>query len=253
MDNSELHPSSKSLSQYYVALLLQLFIISFRDCHCRKFVIASSNMLAMMITGLAFLIVLSTLPTFSTSFALKTSHSRVLERKTSLFSTTNKLTTTAAEADLAYEYWMDDMKGIPETAPAYLSREQLTGKFDNLVKTVNSVEGALAMLKNDASVLKFQEERISESYAAWCRRLEGDDAKALELCIRAPMILALKAKVVGTSLSLVFIVTINVIVITVTIIITAADIEDDETKAFELYIRAFMILSLKEKLLYLPD
>ena len=85
---------------------------------------------------------------------------------------------------------------IPPTAPAYLTEDACQKKFINLVTAVNSVDGALEMLKSDSGVLRFKEETVSGSYAAWVRKFDGDDAKTLELCIRAPMILALKAKVI---------------------------------------------------------
>jgi hypothetical protein len=84
---------------------------------------------------------------------------------------------------------------MPVTAPSYLTRESCNIKFQNLVKAVNSVEGALAIMNNDASVLRFREETIAQSYEAWVRKLDGDSSKALDLVIRAPMILAIKAKV----------------------------------------------------------
>ena len=103
---------------------------------------------------------------------------------------------TPAEFDLAYQYWMDQHDGIPPSAVAYLTKEACQLKVQNLVTALDSVSGALEMLKNDPGVLRFKEETVAGSYAAWVRKFEGDDAKALELCIRAPMILALKAKVV---------------------------------------------------------
>eukprot|EP00596_Hydrurales_sp_CCMP1899_P002905 CAMPEP_0119035318 /NCGR_PEP_ID=MMETSP1177-20130426/2247_1 /TAXON_ID=2985 /ORGANISM="Ochromonas sp, Strain CCMP1899" /LENGTH=84 /DNA_ID=CAMNT_0006993371 /DNA_START=367 /DNA_END=621 /DNA_ORIENTATION=+ len=51
-------------------------------------------------------------------------------------------------------------------------------------------------MNNDASVLRFREETIAQSYEAWVRKLDGDSSKALDLVIRAPMILAIKAKAV---------------------------------------------------------
>jgi hypothetical protein len=68
------------------------------------------------------------------------------------------------------------------------------------VKAVNSVEGALAIMNNDASVLRFREETIAQSYEAWVRKFDGDSSKALDLVIRAPMILAIKAKVESIKL-----------------------------------------------------
>lgn len=106
---------------------------------------------------------------------------------------------TIADNDLAYEYWMDLNDVIPSTAPAFLTKDACIRKFQNLVVATGTTNGALAMLKNDPGVLRFKEETVTESYAAWVRKFDGDKEKTLELCIRAPMILALKAKVVDST------------------------------------------------------
>lgn len=113
-----------------------------------------------------------------------------------LFATSpNVLSPSVDDSEKAYQFWMILNDRMPETAPSYLNRISCDIKFKNLVKAVNSVEGALAIMNNDASVLRFREETIVQSYEAWVRKLDGDSSKALELVIRAPMILAIKAKV----------------------------------------------------------
>jgi hypothetical protein len=137
-----------------------------------------------------------------TVFALATSFRIPIARPykyTELFSTRGALSPSATENDLAYEYWMDMNDMIPPTAPAFLTKEGCIKKFQNLVEATGNINGALAMLKNDPGVLRFREETVVESYAAWKRKFDGDESKTLELCIRAPMILALKAKVVDAT------------------------------------------------------
>jgi len=106
------------------------------------------------------------------------------------------LSISVDDSEKAYQYWLSLNSRMPVTAPSYLTRESCNIKFQNLVKAVNSVEGALAIMNNDASVLRFREETIAQSYEAWVRKLDGDSSKALDLVIRAPMILAIKAKAV---------------------------------------------------------
>ena len=118
---------------------------------------------------------------------------------TALHSSTKSMQPSAAEFNFAYECWMDQNDGVPVTAPAYLTKEACDGKFQNLVNAVNSIDGALEMMKNDPGVLRFREETVVGSYAAWVRKFDGDETKAMELCIRAPMILALKEKVVDAT------------------------------------------------------
>lgn len=132
----------------------------------------------------------------ATSFRIPISRSY---KHTELFSSRRALSPSATENDLAYEYWMDMNDMIPPTAPAFLTKEGCINKFQNLVVATGNIDGALAMLKNDPGVLRFREETIVESYAAWKRKFDGDETKTLELCIRAPMILALKAKVVDAT------------------------------------------------------
>ena len=55
---------------------------------------------------------------------------------------------------------MDQNDGVPVTAPAYLTKEACDGKFQNLVNAVNSIDGALEMMKNDPGVLRFREETV---------------------------------------------------------------------------------------------
>ena len=129
---------------------------------------------------------------------------RVADFRSSLSSTALHLSSksmqpSAAQYNFAYDCWMDQNDGVPVTAPAYLTKEACDGKFQNLVNAVNSIDGALEMLKNDPGVLRFREETVVGSYAAWVRKFDGDESKALELCIRAPMILALKEKVVDAT------------------------------------------------------
>jgi hypothetical protein len=125
--------------------------------------------------------------------------SRIRYSKAKMSAVTKSSSPSTADNDLAYEYWMDLNDVIPSTAPAFLTKDACIRKFQNLVVATGSVDGALDMLKNDPGVLRFKEETVSESYAAWVRKFDGDKEKTLELCIRAPMILALKAKVVDAT------------------------------------------------------
>ena len=128
--------------------------------------------------------------------AFRPRNSRRSQIFTALDASARAIAPTPAEFDLAYQYWMDQHAGIPTTAQAYLTKEACQVKVQNLVTALNNVNGALEMLKNDPGVLRFKDETVSGSYAAWVRKFDGDETKALELCIRAPMILALKSKVV---------------------------------------------------------
>lgn len=132
-------------------------------------------------------------------YSFKVASLRSSSSTTALYATTKSMKPTADEFDLAYQCWMELNDGIPATAPAYLTKEACNGKFQNLVNAVYSVDGALEMLKSDPGVLRFREETVVGSYAAWVRKFDGDETKAMELCIRAPMILALKEKVVDAT------------------------------------------------------
>lgn len=114
-------------------------------------------------------------------------------------STTDRPLPTVLECDLAYDSWMKLYDTIPMTAPNYLTKEACIKKFCNLAKASGDTVGALAMVANDPGVLRFREETVSESYSAWLRKFDGDEQKTLELCVRAPMILALKSKVVDEA------------------------------------------------------
>ena len=114
-------------------------------------------------------------------------------------STTDRPLPTVVECDLAYDSWMKLYDTIPMTAPNYLTKEACIKKFRNLAKASGDSAGALAMVANDPGVLRFKEETVSESYSAWLRKFDGDKQKTLELCVRAPMILALKSKVVDEA------------------------------------------------------
>jgi hypothetical protein len=151
------------------------------------------------ITFFALVALLQSFTLFDVSSALMTSNVRRSWGLTVLRSSSGSETPTTSQYDLAYEYWMDLNDVVPPTAAAYLTRDACQAKFQNLVNAVKNVDGALAMVKNDPGVLRFKEETVSGSYAAWVRKFEGDGAKAMELCIRAPMILALKEKVVDAT------------------------------------------------------
>lgn len=106
-----------------------------------------------------------------------------------------KVQVPTQQLEAAYKCWKDSNKKMKPTAPNYLSKELCDRKFAALVNAVGSADDALAMVKADPMVLAFREQRVAESYAAWCEKLGGAD-KALPLCIRNPPILSLSARAV---------------------------------------------------------
>ncbi|KAJ1383806.1 hypothetical protein B484DRAFT_460156 [Ochromonadaceae sp. CCMP2298] len=122
--------------------------------------------------------------------------------QTSLFlwgkkvSPTKKVVGPSAEQHAtAFKYWVDLNGSMKETAPNFLTTEKCRSKFGSLAATVGTIEGALLITQADPGILNFSEERVAESYAAWCAKLESPE-KVLELCIRNPPVLSLRARAV---------------------------------------------------------
>ena len=98
------------------------------------------------------------------------------------------------QKDIAWSYWQSQNGFMKETAPNYLDRAACDRKFLSLVKAVDDVSTALEVIKTDSFVLSYREEKVAESYAAWCEKINKDEARALIL--RQPPVLSLSKRAV---------------------------------------------------------
>ena len=95
--------------------------------------------------------------------------------------------------DNAYEIWSNANDFLPESAPSYLSQNDVNIKFSEISNILKSPEQAIILINNDPTVFSFSIDRIKESYEAWCEKLESEE-KALKMVQMNPPLLALSEK-----------------------------------------------------------